>query len=217
MMVKLRQICMAAFAALVALAVASTSASALQWLLNGKPITTATTITSSFTWLLADLAAPAGGTYLICEDTYKGLVGPGARDQISTMQVTDCEFQEGKSGTCEALAGVVAKVINLPWLSLLLEAGGQIRDDWIARPGSGPPGLTIECRMEGIIRGADECTSETLSPQVVNLATGVDEIFEASGVGDCTEGTATSWMTIGTDLIENPRGTTISVSNSPNK
>jgi hypothetical protein len=202
----------------VVFGVVSVSASALQWLINGKGVTTATAVKSALTLLLADLAASSGGTFFICEGVDTGFVGPGAKDQISTIKAESCKFQEGKNGACTASDPITMTGINLPWLSLLLTVGaapGRIRDDIFPHPGGGNPGWSVTCTVGGIIKVSDECTG-TASPAVANLATGVGETFEASETRSCSNGNSSSGMVIGTDLTQNPAGGTVSVSNSPN-
>jgi hypothetical protein len=216
---KLKLVGLMLVAAFAILAVAAASASALQWLINGKGLTTATAVKSAGTLLLADLSAPSGGTFIICKGVDTGFVGPGAKDQISTIEAESCKFQEGKNGACTASDPVTATGINLPWLTLLLTVGaapGTVRDDIFPHPGGGNPGWSVTCTVGGIIKVSDECTSGTGSPVVSNLTTGVGETFEPSETASCSNGNSSSGMVIGTDLTQNPTGGTVSVSNSPN-
>jgi hypothetical protein len=215
MMARFKLVGLTLVAAFAILAVVSASASALQWLLNGKPIEKAVTVTSSGTLLLADLSAPGGGTYIICKGTDKGTIGPLAHDEVTSIPNPKCEFQSGKSGSCTAGDEVKAEALNLPWLTLLITVNGKTRDALSTHTGKNP-GWNVTCTVAGIIKVQDECTSATGEPSVANLAAGVDTTFEESETASCTQGNATSGMVIGTDLNENPTGSTISVSNSPN-
>jgi hypothetical protein len=203
---------LAVFAAFAMAATVSASAAALQWLLNGRAITTPVAVSSksSGKLLLADLAATGGKVAIECEGTDKGTVGAGSKGTVTELTASACKFQSGANGECTASDEVSAKPLNLPWLTLLLTSGGITRDRLTADKGA--PGWSVTCTVAGILKVTDECTSGTAEPDVANLATGVDINFLATEPASCSEGTATSGMVIGTDLIENPRGSTISVS-----
>jgi hypothetical protein len=190
-------------------AMASASASALQWLIGGKGITKATAITSSGKLLLADLSAPSGGTYIECTGTDKGTVGPGATDEVTSITATKCSFQSGKNGACTASDEVTAAALHLPWKTELVSVSGVTRDKTTA---TSNPGWDVTCTVAGIIEVSDECTSANVAPAISNVAGGVDATFEASETASCTKGTSSSGMVIGPDLNESPSGGTLSVS-----
>jgi hypothetical protein len=190
-------------------AMVSASASALQWLIGGKPVTKATAVSSSGKLLLADLSAPSGGTYIECTGTDKGTVGPGGMDEITAITASGCVFQSGKNGACTAGDSVTAEGLHLPWLTTLITVGSSIRDKTTATKN---PGWNVTCTVAGIIKVEDECTSSTAQPLLSNVAAGVDATFEASETASCTQGTSSSGMVIGTDLNESPSGGTLSVS-----
>jgi hypothetical protein len=215
-MVRVRLIGMMLAAVFLASAMVSASASALQWLLNGRPIHNPVLVLSRWSWLLADRTAPGGGLYVICEGTDLDWIGPLAKDTRIHFPATVCRFQPGRNGECEASDEVTTEAVNLPYLSLLLTVRGQTRNDFFPHTGGANPGWSVTCTVLGIFRVADECTSGKTSTSISNLASGVDETSEESEPYSCTEGTSTSGFVIGTDLMENPTGQTISVSNSPN-
>jgi len=201
--------------ALVAsLAAVPATASALQWLLNGKPITTAVAVKQDSKLLLGDRAATGGAVAFVCTATEVGTVGPGAHDELTEMSNVRCEFQ--KNGSCTAEDQLTLAPLHLPWKSLLVTLAGGRNGDQIAGTG-GNPGWAVECTVGGIIKIVDECTSATFEPEVDNLSNGVDVTFLESETLSCTEGNSTSGMLIGTIFTLNPAGGTLSVSNSPNR
>jgi hypothetical protein len=217
MMTRTKLVGLTVFALFAICAVMSASASALQWLLDGKPIEKVVHVNSSGTLLLADLAAPKGGTYIICKGTGEGTIGPLAHDEITEIKATECEFQPERNGECVSSKPVTARAVNLPWLTLLVTVGGETRDDILPTKAGKNPGWAVECTVLEIFRVEDECTTATGSPLVSNVAGGVTTAFSEKETASCTLGTATSGMVIGAPLNENPRGHTISVSNSPNQ
>jgi hypothetical protein len=192
-------------------AVVASAASAAQWLLNGKVITSAVSIKSksSGKLLLADLAAPSGGTYIECEGTDEGSVGPGVKDAVKNITATSCVFQSGKSGACEASGKVTAAALHLPWSTEVVTVSGKNRDKLTGTGGN--PGWDVTCVVLGVFEVSDECTSAAAEPLLANVAGGVDATFEAAETASCTKGNGSSGMVIGTDLNENPTGKTISV------
>jgi hypothetical protein len=192
-------------------AVVSASASALQWLLNGRAITSAVNISSKAvgTLLLADLAATGGEVALLCEGNDKGTAGPGAAGTVSEITATGCTFQEKKNGSCTASDKVTAVAVHLPWKTTLTTVGANTR---IALAGtSGNPGWSVECTVGGIIKVQDTCTSSAAAPLASNVAGGVDATFESSETASCSLGNGSSGMVIGTDLNANPTGKTLTV------
>jgi hypothetical protein len=206
------------FAVFAVFAVMASSASALQWLLDGKPIEKPVGVSSSGALQLADLAATGGATEIVCEGSGTGTIGPLAHDEVKTLTAEKCRFVSGKNGSCEASDAVTAKAVNLPYLTLLITVGAGVTEDLIS-PGArgGNPGWSVECTVLGVFRAQDECTAPDARTLVVNLAGGVDTIFQESETASCTLGNATSGMAFGTGLNKNPTGHTISVSNSPNQ
>jgi hypothetical protein len=195
--------------ALAVSAMASTTASALQWLLNGTPLTSAVSVTSKSTLELSDLAASGGAVAVVCEGTDKGTVGPGDRDEVTEITESECEFHEGEDGACEASKEVKAGALNLPWLSLVLDVELLTVDKITAEGGKGP-GWSVTCTVAGIIKVADECTSSSIQAEVENETPGVNLLFTGE-TASCSVGSKTSGMVLGTDLIEDPTGKSLEV------
>lgn len=191
-------------------AVAAASASALIWLLNGKPIAVPVAVksTSIGKLLLADLAAPSGGTFIECEGNDKGTVGPGNKDLISEITATKCNFETGRAGACEESKTVTAKAIGLPWNTILYTENGKTRDS-ITSENSAEIGWKVECTVLKVFKIQDECTTKLASTAMANVTGGVSATFEASETAKCTQGNATSGMVLGSDLNENPAPTDI--------
>jgi hypothetical protein len=210
---------LALVAVFAVVAVMSATASALQWLIGGRPVTAATAINSTGKLLLSDLRPKLGGQVAIeCEGTDRGTVGPGAKDEVTTITAEKCKFQSGLNGACEASKEVTAKAVNLPWLTLLLDSSRSPSGigDRVTADNGRNPGWSVECTVAGIFKITDTCESSTAEPDIINLATGVDARFLASETAGCSEGDATSGIVIGNDLNLNPAGGTLSVSASPN-
>jgi hypothetical protein len=197
-------------------AVVSASASALQWLLNGRPITTPVTIKSSGTLTLADLAA---GTTIECEGSGEGTVGPAANDLEKSIKAENCKFV--KQGSCEAEEKHKpnAQPLGLPYLTLLLGLEGN-SGTWFDRLRSEKSGSNIgwevECGVGGILTVTDKCTTPGTTLLAANATGGVTTAFLESETASCTLGNASSGMVFGTPLNKNPAGGTISISDSPN-
>ncbi len=200
----------------------ATAASALQWLLNARPITSKVSVRSSFGDLtFADLQFLGESMALKCEGNDEGTVGPTGHDEVTGLELSFCRYVENaegreERGACESLekSSPLFAPLNLPWLSSLLNVSGITRDRITAKNGGGI-GWDIECEVGG--RGIpDECTSVARDPEVVNLSSlGVDVDFSGAETWACTQGTATSGMLVGTDLIEAPVGHKLSVSAPP--
>jgi hypothetical protein len=215
-MVRLRLVGLMLVVVFVVLVVVAGSASALQWLLDGKPIEKAVGVSASYKLQFADLAATGGSTEMVCEGSSTGRIGPLAHDEVVTLTAEKCRFVSGKNGSCEAEKEVTGRAVNLPYLTLLITVGAGVTEDLIS-PGArgGNPGWSVECTVLGVFRTQDTCTSPDTRTLVVNLAGGVDTIFQESETLSCTLGNSTSGMVFGTALNKNPAGHTISVSNSP--
>jgi hypothetical protein len=195
----------------------SASASALQWLLNGKPITTPVTVNTTGTWVEADLVA---GTTLQCEGTAEGTVGPGASDLVKTLKATSCKFVT--QGSCEAESRFRPNqtFVGLPYTTLLLGLVGN-RGIWVdlvkAEKSGGRIGWEVECGVGGILRVQDKCETASTNTLAANTAAGVTTEYLESETYSCTLGNSSSGMFTGNPLTKNPTGGTISISDSPNR
>lgn len=216
MIARFRLVGLMVFALFAIFAVMSSSASALQWLLDGKPIEGTVHIASTGSLELADLAATGGSTAIICEGTGAGSIGPLAHDEVTELKAAKCKFVSGKNGACEASKEVTARPVNLPYLTLLVTISGETFDEVLPKGGT-TIGWTVECTVLGVFRVSDTCTAASTLTLVVNLPGGVDTNFLERETASCTEGNSSSGMVIGTPLNANPTGHTISVSNSPNQ
>ncbi len=183
-------------------ATAASTASALQWLDNGNPISEPILVLSLGTLLLADLAATGGATAIVCHGVNHGTVGPKDRDLILSITAKSCAWE--KTGACKATPVPTPVAVHLPWVTRLLTVNGATRD-MIESSGNGTPGWSVTCST---ILGevTDECTSTTGEPKVTNNTTDVTESFEPSEQAKCSLGTSTSGMVIGDVLVfaENP-------------
>jgi hypothetical protein len=198
---------------LVAFGAGSATAHALEWLLDGRPINGKVTVSSSTQLLFADLEWVFGSMAFTCEGTDGGTVGPSDHDEITDITEDECEYQSGQTGDCEHEGPGTFSAVGLPWLSLLLSTQGTTRDRISAGRGKAF-GWDVECMVAGEFF-SDECTFSGADPEIVNLAAGVDIDFLAGTGGNCSRGGTTSGMLIGTDLIKNPKGHTLSVEISP--
>jgi hypothetical protein len=195
--------------ALATLCMTSSTAAALQWLLDGKPLTSKVAVNSSTELLVGDLDATGGPMAFTCEGTSRGTVGPTDHDEVTEFEFTECKFEPGQRGGCET-EDITGRWFGLPLSSLLSTTLGATSDRLLSEGGK-PFGFVWECQL----RFEDECAFSEADLNVVNLASGVDANFlEATG-GNCTLGTRSSGMLIGTDLIENPKGHKLSVSMPP--
>lgn len=204
--------------AVSAVAVASASAAPV-WKLNGAELTTATTIlsesgvvgkpTEKGKLTLTDIEA---GTSIECAGKAEGKVGPGNKDEVTSMEATGCNFVTGKNGSCEASKPVTAKAVALPWVTELYEPEtGKVRDHIRAHSGGGAPGWTVECTVSGIFKVQDTCTGES-NTAMNNVTGGVEAVFDAkTPKGNCTIGGAGAGEVKGASLNKNPAGGTLTV------
>jgi hypothetical protein len=182
-------------------AVVASTASALEWLDNGKPIVQAAglLVLQTGTLLLTDLIT--NPTQIICTGSGHGTVGPGPNDTIKSILASGCVFETGKNGSCEAGKPVNAKAVHLPWATRLLTVAGATRD-MIENSGAGNPGWVVECSVLGGFKVQDTCESTTGDPKITSNASGdVTSTFEASETASCSLGNSTSGMVIGNTLI----------------
>ncbi len=195
-MTRLKLIGIALSAALAILALSATAASALQWLLNGKPIISPLGFNGSGKVLLANGLGEASFTDT-CELVETAKVGPKDHGEITQFGFQSCGLVHGVEGACTADDEQRAQPLNLPWLTLLTDTGGAIGDSISADKGE--PGWEITCGSIFV-----SCPFTTWIPHVVNLSAGVDLDYLG------TEGSVC--MLTGTVLFENPKGRTLSVS-----
>jgi hypothetical protein len=211
-MLRIQMIGLAIMAALAMSAVAAGSASAaLEWLINGAPITKAKTVESLGTLQLEDHSLLSGNTKVECKGKDEGTVGPGGVDLISKITghagelTVTCTFIN--TGNCNASPAPLAMAVNLPWKTLLLtEANGEIRDT-VESDGNGEPGWEVKCTVGSTVT-TDTCTGTTSTGMDNVLGVGVDALFDAkSAHAKCSIGGTGAGVVTGTDVIKNPSPT----------
>ncbi|MGN6274488.1 MAG: hypothetical protein ACTHNP_00980 [Solirubrobacterales bacterium] len=190
-------------------AIATASASAAQWTLNGAAITTAKKTTGTGTLKLTDEAGgPFGESVTVeCSGSTTGTAGPGAKDTTSTVSVSSCKKIEGN---CENPS---ASAVDLPWNTELVESGGVVRDK-ITADGAGEPGYKVECTFFGV-RASDTCLSKASEtgrigmPKLLAKNTSpVSFEFDAgSGTANCSRGGTGKGHVRGTVKVSSPEGT----------
>lgn len=153
-----------------------------EWHLAGvawpEPLTTTLIKGSKFTF-----TEPAMETTVQCEDTGKGIAGPGTLGEITKWEASNCTYI--KAGLCEGTPTV--EPANLPWHSELITTSGKVREMFV-NTGAGAPGFKVTCKAFGS-KFTDEC-SGSLTASPTNSTTGVTAAFEATGL-KCTLGTNT--------------------------
>ncbi len=188
----------AAFVAVLALgAVAAAGASALEWLLNGKPITAKTAVKSTGELLLKDDKEKIA---VKCSGHDEGSVSPEGKDEITSITGLSgelnapCTVEEGS--LCES---ATAMAVNLPWATELVTVEGAIRD-LITTANSG---WAVTCKTI-IGEVTDTCEGMT-STGMDNVTEGVLALFDAisrENPAECSRTKEKVGLVTGSDLIE---------------
>jgi len=172
-------------AALAFSAVATASASAVEWLDNGAKIGVALSVVTTGLLELEDMG---NGVKVHCEGRFLGTVGPGAADEITLAEplttegdLIECPVTKGVAGICPVGATADVEAVHLPWKTTLLEEVGEIRDD-IENSGAGVPGYTVKCEGQ-----TDTCEGAT-SAKVTPLVSPVPSEFDAKSAGAACKG-----------------------------
>jgi hypothetical protein len=171
--------------------------------------------------LLRDDTPPIGGpTEVHCHFFNDGYVGPHGLDLI--LDITSTLLGTNKKitcnitvlGACKSGTTATFEAIHLPWLThLYLTAGGEVRDR-ILPDEHGKPGYSVTCT--NILGGTttDTCESEGNSTKMLNVAGGVEAIFDIgpnSEAGECKIGGEAArqgaGLISGSVLIESPSAT----------
>jgi hypothetical protein len=218
-MLRIHAIGLAVLALLVVGAIGALTASAVEhgkhtWDINGTPITSALKLHSLALVLLTD---KKGGIFneavtVHCKGFDDGYVFPKGLDLVLHVSATLHGSLLGieLDIPCNRTAGicpspVTARAVNLPWLTLLVLFGTEVRD-LIERDPNGPggnPGWLVNCG--GTI---DECTAELGSTGLKNVTGGVEAIFDAvTPKANCTRGGVGEGSVTGLDLNESPSAT----------
>lgn len=202
---------LAILAALIMSAVAAGSASAAhEWLINGAPITVAKKVHSLALILLEDSKVFGGAVQVHCHAFDAGTVGPGGLDVVESVTLEllgtkdklHCQFV--KKGLCGATPPT-ALAIHLPWHTLIVLIGTEVRD-LILADGNGAPGWSVTCSV-----GTDTCEEEAGAmgtTSLTNVSEGVLATFDSKTPrAKCSMGGAGAGVVTGTDLTESPSGT----------
>ncbi len=186
----------ALLAALLFGAAMAASASADEYLFNGKPITERLTLGGLGELELIDMKE---GVAVKCTGHSEGTKGPGALLEITKVTGlagelnVPCTVEKGSS-LCES---ATAMAVNLPWHSELILREGELRG-LITTSNAG-----WEVNCETIIgKVTDTCTG-TGSAALKNVSGGVEVIAEEkSGKANCSRGGAEAGLVRGHGLIE---------------
>jgi hypothetical protein len=169
--------------------------------------------------LLRDDTPPIGGpTEVHCHFFNDGYVGPHGLDLIlditSTLLGTEKKITCNITvlGGCKSGTTATAEAIHLPWLTHLYLEGNIVRDR-ILPDEHGKPGYSVTCT--NILGGTttDTCEAENNSTKMLNVAGGVEAIFNPpeGESGACKIGTETAragaGLVTGSVLIESPSPT----------
>jgi hypothetical protein len=142
-------------------AIGATSASAAEWLCEGKTIATACKVVTENleALVLEDMGVPSGVECAAGSVTGAGTVGPGVADETTavTFIAASCkptakaENLKGESvaNACESVASAPA-ALDLPWKTEgVSEAAGAEKWDLISEKGTGgQPGYLVECKTK---------------------------------------------------------------------
>jgi hypothetical protein len=172
---KYMPVLLAAMAVLMAGAVMTSGASALEWLVGGVAVKAGETVAvhSEGEILLEDMGA--GPTDMLCSGFLDGIVEEKGFDLIEKMldlsgtleSKIPCSFI--LPGSCESGMAPLLAPDNLPWLTELFDdTGTGLILDLILTDGSGNPGWGLECLVLGL-SFTDLCEFET-SAEVENDA-----------------------------------------------
>jgi hypothetical protein len=216
-------VAVAAFSAL-----ATASASATQWLINGNAVTELTPVDIEGELELTDLKTAAGAATVKCSGILDGSVGPGGEDEITQVLTLAGGLISSTplSGTpllctgvkvCSATAEEVEVwPLNLPWLTQLELVGGTtFRDHIFTTAGETnnalQPGYEINnCLVIGI-NTTDDCKGLGFAA-LTNEGSNVDAIFEKEPLGECELGGAASGEIKGLGTILTISGLSLAVS-----
>jgi hypothetical protein len=168
--------------------------------------------------LLEDSTSPLGATEMHCRLYKDGTVGPHGlgltlaitKELLGTNPVFECNIV--KFGGCKTGTTATAEAVHLIWHTKFYLVGNEARDKNLGN-GNGNPGWSVTC--ENILGGktTDTCTAAEPSTGMVNVAAGVEEIFNPalSEAGNCKVGNEAVrngvGLVTGSVLIENPSAT----------
>jgi hypothetical protein len=213
----------AALAAILLLGGASSASAEItllaEWLIRAEPVTTLTSVRSTWTITLINLLIGVKVAEIDCVGVFDGTVGPSGEAEIT--EVLDTLGNKvglelvGISLNCESLLGnstfgcnvnelAEVWVKNLPWHSLLIlwESGAFLEQL------QGSPGYHVIC----VITGSENlCVGET-SRTMTNEANDVHWIFEEITLPEAACNKVGKGMWVGEGLMETLNGETLAVS-----
>jgi hypothetical protein len=169
---KLQILGIALVAVLACSAVAS--ASAAEWLVGGKSLTSSVKTVGSGSIVLEDMKV---GAAVKCNTTESGTVGAGAADSVTAVSFSGCTTVKG----CSSVDAVAA--VDLPWATELTSTS----KDLIEQKGAGEPGYLVECPVAGILLD-DTCKRADSFVEVTNASGKVDAFFNTGEKAKCSLG-----------------------------
>ncbi len=167
------------------------SASAAEWLAEGKGITAALAMTTVGEFTIGSTNGLKLGikSAVLCSGSLIGTVGPGAADQVAeVLSLAGVKVTLAAPLTCtevETCTTSEVAPVNLPWLTTLLDATHDLLVDSV----SGEPGWEIVCKTSlGTVE--ETCTTLTQTITLENDATEKDVLgaFFKEVNGSCTIG-----------------------------
>lgn len=166
------------------------ASAAPEWLINGNPVASLTSVQSTGLLTITDLeASPLGPSSMDCEGTLTGTVGSAGEGEIT--EITDAEGRKYISANttlgstfleCKGAAGCEGDGLvwpfGLPWLTQLELEGARIIDD--TKANTGEMGYALECSIFGIKEESD-CVQGLFAPTFIeNMATEKDTLFDVA-------------------------------------
>jgi hypothetical protein len=150
------------------------SASAAEWLVGGKSLTSSVKTVGSGEIVLEDMKI---GAAIKCRTGEAGTAGPGAADSITAVTFSGCTAVKGCSSV-DAIA-----TVDLPWATELTSTSR----DLIEQKGAGAPGYLVECLVAGILLD-DTCERADSFVEVENASGKVDAFFNTGEKAKCSLG-----------------------------
>ena len=208
-------------------ALATASASATQWLINGNPVTELTSVDTEGELELTDLKTIAGAATVKCSGILDGSVGPAGEDEITEVLTLEGGLVSSTplAGTPLLCTGVKACSttanevevwpLNLPWLTQLELVGTVFKDHLFTTAGETnselQPGYEItNCLVLGV-NTTDDCKGLGFAA-LTNEGSNVDALFEKEPLATCELGGAASGEIKGLGTILTLSGLPLAVS-----
>jgi hypothetical protein len=147
--------------------------------------------------LLEDTSTLLGASAVKCHSIDHGKVGPGDKGLISSINLDECVPEK----ICQA--PITAKIINLPWSTLLETVEGKIRDKITSEIAGKNIGWELTCKtIGGTMTDKCETASTTMGMDNNTTSGDVKELVDSlSTTVKCSLGNATSGHVTGFYLI----------------